>query len=261
MTSIKNYIEEKNKLGRKVLTIFLTAGYPDPKTFVNLACSFVEAGADILEIGLPFADSLADGLVIQSSYLKAIENNISPAIMFELTKEIRAKADVPIILMSAANPVLRFGLDNFINTSITSGINGLIIPDIPLEEHAEFYNSHEGIDKILLTTPTSSDKRIIKIDQMSSGFVYCVSVAGTTGVRNKFTNETLDNLKRTYGLVTKNKMLIGFGISTPEDIINFKPYCDGVIVGSSVVKRLAENLEYKNAIEFVRSLSDACNFD
>lgn len=260
MSNISEYIDSLNKKNRKALTIFLTAGYPSRDSFVDLAIKVIDAGADILEIGVPFGDSLADGPVVQSSYLKALENGVKLGDVFGYIKEIKMKRDNPIIIMSAANPLMKYGKSEFAEQSIKSGVDGLIIPDIPIEEHAEFFtHDFDTLDKIILTTPTSPEERIIRIDKNSSGFVYCVSVVGTTGVRNKFDESTIDNLKRTYSLITINKMLIGFGISSGKNIESFKPYCDGVIVGSAVLKSLENENYIESACKLVNELSQACN--
>jgi len=260
MSIISEKINSLNKKSEKALTIFLTAGYPNIKEFPELVLRIIEAGADIIEIGLPFADSLADGPIIQSSYIEALKHNVNLNSTLEMIAEIRTKTDIPLILMSSSNPILNYGKEKFTKDAKQAGVNGVIIPDVPLEEYDDFFeNSFLGLDKIMLTTPTSSEERIKMIDKKSSGFLYCVSVVGTTGVRQKFDSYVLDNLERTYKIVT-NKMQIGFGISSAEDVKRFSSFCDGVIVGSAVVKSLRNNsTNYSGAIELVRELKEACN--
>lgn len=260
MSRIREKIIDVNNRNEKALTIFLTAGFPRVEKFVELALKIELAGADILEIGLPFGDSLADGPVIQSSYTIALKNNVNLLTTFELVSELRKQSQIPIVIMSSSNPVLAFGKKKFVQNCQDAKVDGIIIPDVPLEEYDDFYkNDFAGIDKILLTTPTSSEKRISTIDEKSSGFVYCVSVVGTTGVREKFDDYVLQNLNRTYSIVKKNKMQIGFGISTPEDVKKFSPFCDGVIVGSAIVKSLSNDDEnYSKTIELVKELKAAC---
>lgn len=259
MSRIRERITSLNEKNEKALTIFLTAGFPNIENFVELALSIEKAGADILEIGLPFGDSLADGPVIQSSYTVALKNNVNLLTTFNLISEIRKKSDIPIVIMSSSNPVLAFGKKKFVQYCINAKVDGIIIPDIPLEEYDDFYkNEFKEIDKILLTTPTSSQKRISAIDNKSSGFVYCVSVVGTTGVREKFDNYVFENLKRTYSIVKNNKMQIGFGISTAEDVKKFSPFCDGVIVGSVIVRTLSnDDKNFTKTIELVKELKRA----
>jgi tryptophan synthase alpha chain len=260
MSKIKERIEIVNNKNQKALTVFLTSGYPNPENFVELALNIESAGADIIEIGLPFGDSLADGPVIQSSYSEALKKNINLDNTFQFISEIKHKSEIPIVLMSSSNPVLNYSTERFSKKAIESGVNGLIIPDVPLEEFDDFFNeSFNSLDKILLTTPTSSQERINEIDKRSSGFLYCVSVVGTTGVRNKFDTYVFENLRRTYSSVTNNKMQIGFGISNAEDVKQFSPYCDGVIVGSAIIKSLANDTNnYSNTIELVKELKSAC---
>lgn len=259
MSRIRERITSLNEKNEKALTIFLTAGFPNIENFVELALSIEKAGADILEIGLPFGDSLADGPVIQSSYTVALKNNVNLLTTFNLISEIRKKSDIPIVIMSSSNPVLAFGKKKFVQYCINAKVDGIIIPDIPLEEYDDFYkNEFKEIDKILLTTPTSSQKRISAIDNKSSGFVYCVSVVGTTGVREKFDNYVFENLKRTYSIVKNNKMQIGFGISTAEDVKKFSPFCDGVIIGSAIVRTLSnDDKNFTKTIELVKEFKRA----
>ena len=256
MSFIAEHINNLNNKNRKALSVFLTAGFPDPNSFVDLSIDILNAGADILELGIPFSDPIADGPVIQKSSKIALDMGVQLKTVLEYTEKIKQKSEKPIILMGYANPILNYGIDNFITDSINSGVDGLIIPDIPLDEYDSFWNSgNPGIDRILLTTPTSSVNRIQKIDDISEGFVYCVSVTGITGSGKKFNENIFENIKNTYSLVTKNKMLIGFGISGPEDIKRFQPMCDGVIVGSAIINLLIEN---KSPLDFVRDISKAC---
>jgi len=260
MSKIREKIKSLNNNNEKALTVFLTSGYPNTKKFVELVTGVVNAGADIIEIGLPFADSLADGPVIQSSYKEALENDVNLEQTLNYIVEIKKRIDVPIILMSSSNPILNYGKEKFCDVAKSSMLDGLIIPDVPLEEYDDFFDlNFETLDTILLTTPTSSEERINEIDKKSTGFVYCVSVVGTTGVRNEYDDYVYKNLNRTYNTVTQNKMQIGFGISSAENIKQFSPYCDGVIVGSAVIKSLAnDNEDFSNTLSIVKELKEAC---
>ncbi len=257
MSYISDYIKKKNESNEKILSIFLTSGFPDKENFVNLALDIFDAGADMIEIGFPFSDPLADGPIIQASSQKALLNGINLQTTFQYVKEIREKSDKPLILMGYANPVLSFGVDKFAEAIKKSGANGVIIPDVPIDEYDNFFsNSFEEIDKILLITPTTSEERVKEIDKKSSGFVYCVSVSGTTGLHNK--NKSLEFIKGNQKLVTKNKMLVGFGISNEEDAKRYSTFCDGVIVGSAVIKSLMnENGNHDQTIELIRKLKEA----
>lgn len=258
MNEIQNYIEKKNELGRKVLSIFLTSGFPRKDNFTNLAKEILNSGADMLELGIPFSDPLADGSTIQNSSKIAIDNGTTINDVFKFCESITTSTNKPIVLMGYANPILKYGIKNFFESAQNSGAKGLIVPDVPVEEYDSFYeNVNHNLDIILLTTPTSTEKRIQGIDLKSKGFVYCVSVTGTTGIKSNISETTIENIKRTRSLIVKNKMMIGFGISKPEDILTFSPYCDGVIVGSAIIKSLLENGE-KNMFDLIKRLSEAC---
>ena len=191
----------------------------------------------MLEIGFPFSDPLADGPVIQQSSYKALQDGVNLHKTFEYVSNIRAKTDKPLILMGYANPVLSYGIDKFTDDAKKSGANGVIIPDVPIEEYDNFYgSSFDGLDTILLITPTTLPDRIKLIDEKSSGFVYCVSVSGTTGVRNEDKSSSIEFVKRIRSSVKKNKTLVGFGIAGADDAEKFSKHCDGVIVGSAVIK-------------------------
>jgi len=259
MKNISEYIQSINNSERKVLSVFLTAGFPSKEKFLNYAETILNNGADMLEIGIPFSDPLADGSVIQASSQIALEQGINLNDVFELCDKLKTRTDKPIILMGYANPILKYGTNKFCANAINSGVSGLIIPDVPLEEYDSFYTTEfSSLQKIMLTTPTSSNERIKKIDELSEGFVYCVSVTGTTGTRNNFDETTFINLERTYSLIKKNKMLIGFGISNAESVKSFIPYCDGVIVGSAVIKLILEKKEMSELNSLISNLSEAC---
>jgi len=265
MSKISEHIESINNKNEKALTAFVTAGFPTKEHYVDLALSIFDAGADILEIGVPFSDPLAEGPVIQHSSQTALENGVTIEDTFDYAAKLRSKSDKPILFMGYANPVLKYGVDEYIKKSVESGVDGLIIPDLPTEEFVEFFGdklAKANLDGILLTTPTSSEERIKMIDNTSTGFVYCVSVTGVTGVRDTMDKETLTNLERTYSIIEKNKMLIGFGISTPERVKEFSPYCDGVIVGSAIVKSLmneeAKKGDFTETVNLIKALKEAC---
>lgn len=259
MSFIKNYIEGINNNARKVLSIFLTAGFPNKNNFVDLAKQVFDSGADMIELGIPFSDPLADGPIIQASSKIALDNGIKLKDVFSFSEEISSGTEKPVILMGYANPIRKYGIENFFRDANSCGVKGLIIPDVPLEEYDFFFESStHSIDVILLTTPASSKERIKAIDEKSSGFVYCVSITGTTGVKENFSDEVINNISCTRSLIKKNKMLIGFGVSKPEDVKTFSPYCDGVIVGSAVIKSLLNNDNYDTTLRLISQLSQAC---
>ncbi|PID56233.1 MAG: tryptophan synthase subunit alpha [Ignavibacteriae bacterium] len=261
MSKIKNKIIDLNNKNKKALTVFLTSGFPIPNSFVELVINVAEAGADIIEIGLPFSDSLADGPVIQKSYVQSLSNKIDLVETLKYISQIKNKIDLPIILIAPANLILSYGRDNFCNAASRAGLDGLIIPDIPLEEYEDYFTKSFNIfDKILLTTPTSSEERIKLIDEKSSGFLYYTSVNGTTDTEQSFDEEVLKNLEHTYEIIKNNKMQIGFDFSTPEEIKKFLPFCDGVIVGSAIIKTLeTDDEKFTNTINLIKKLKSACN--
>ena len=259
MNFIEKYISDKSNNGEKVLSIFLTAGFPDKKNFTKLAVKILEAGADMLEIGFPFSDPLADGPIIQHSSQAALNAGITLKDTFSFVKEIRNETNKPLIMMGYANPVLTFGINKFADYSKASGVNGVILPDIPIEEYESFFDNYfNELETILLITPTTPNERICLIDNKSRGFVYCVSVKGTTGLRHDDKSESLEFIKNTRNVVKKNKTLVGFGISNANDAKKFAPFCDGVIVGSAVVKSLIEDSQnYDNTLQLVRDLKSS----
>ena len=256
---IKEYIKKVNARNEKVLSIFLTAGFPHKNDFVLLAEKVLQAGADMLEIGIPFSDPLADGPIIQFSSQAALESGITIQDAFQYVEEIRKNTDKPLIAMTYANIVSNYGIEKFVTDASASGLNGVIIPDLSLDEYDKFITfQKEDFDIVLLATPTSSDERIVALDEKSEGFVYYVSVTGTTGTRNGFSVEDISAMQKTQKLITRNKMLAGFGISTPENILQIKDFCDGVIVGSAVIKKLINHESYDSIAAFISVLKSAC---
>ncbi|MCE1188602.1 MAG: tryptophan synthase subunit alpha [Ignavibacteria bacterium] len=258
---IREYIDSVNNSGTKVLTAFLTAGYPEKNGFVELAQEVFEAGADMLEIGIPFSDPLADGPIIQHSSQVALANGITIRNCLQYAEEIRKLTDKPLIAMGYANPILRYGVKNFINDAASAGYSGVIIPDLVVEEYNELFPDERiPLDVILLCTPTSSAERLQQIDNKSTGFVYCVSVAGTTGIGKTHDEGVLESVGFCREHVKKNKMLVGFGISTPEDVLRFAPFCDGVIVGSAIVRLLEEDKKsnYRSIKNLISGLKKSC---
>lgn len=260
--NLAQHIDAVNQKNEKALSVFLTAGFPFKNTFTDTALSVLDSGADLLELGIPFSDPLADGPVIQHSSQVALENKINIRSVLEYTSKIKSKTSKPIVLMGYANPVLNYGRERFFSDALDAGADGIIIPDVPVNEYEDFYGCNTGgLDTVMLTTPYSSVERIEKADELSRGFIYCVSVYGTTGERTSFSKEAIDALKKTRRIVRKNKMLIGFGISSPESIRSIAPFSDGVIVGSAIIKKLFEfrgGRDLSVVTDYVRSLKEAC---
>lgn len=259
MNKIADRIAALNENGKKALTVFLTAGYPEPRKFTDVVKCVADAGADVIEIGVPFGDSLADGPVVQSTYYEVLRKGVNLQNTLEQVEAIRKEIDIPLVLMSSINPIIRFGSGKFIKRVEELDVNGLILPDLPPEEYADIFPQwQKDLGKILLTTPSTDKERISYIDDNASGFVYAVSVLGTTGVRGEYGEETINNLKRTYGIIEKNKMQVGFGISSAKSIEQAAPFCDGVIVGSAILRKLSEKNGLREAENLLKELRNAC---
>jgi len=264
MSKVAQRIAEINNCNRKVLSIFLTAGFPEKSKTIELASLIYDNGADIIELGMPFSDPLADGPVIQKASFQALQNGVTMKYIMDTARTIKDKyPSKSLLLMGYANPILSYGIKKFYADCLEAGVDGLIVPDIPLEEFDSFYGDvFKDLDKILLTTPVSSESRILEIDQKSGGFVYCVSILGTTGARDIFDETTLINLQRTRDILKKNKMMIGFGISNAASVKKFSPYCDGVIVGSAVIKSIEadynnQNMNWDETVKLIKELFEA----
>jgi len=258
MSKIEKQINEVNGKGSKVLSVFVTGGFPDKNNFTELVLNIFNAGADIIEIGIPFSDPIADGNVIQKSSQVALSNNINVNAIFNFVREIRLSTSKPIILMGYANPILSFGIQKFAEQALDSGVSGIIVPDIPMEEKSDFFGkSFDGLDIISLAAPTTSVERLRLIDANSSGFVYCVSTNGITGTDSKKEINS-DYLKAVKNTIKKNKILVGFGISSPDDAAKVKPFCDGVIVGSAIINSLFSDVKpYRKTLNFIGKLKKA----
>lgn len=223
----------------------------------DLVIELEKNGATVVEIGIPFRDPLADGPVIQNAYTKALINGTKVKDVFRCVELIREKSEIPIVLMVYFNVIYFKGLENFIKAAAKSGVDGLIVPDVPLEEREEINKvcDANGIYLIPLVARTSKD-RIAAITKGAKGFVYCVSTNGTTGERSTLdsgTHEYLDEVRKAVDI----PMCIGFGISSKEVVKEVKDYCDGVIVGSAIVKRMAESKQA--VIDFVKDLQEGFN--
>ncbi|WP_315073442.1 tryptophan synthase subunit alpha [uncultured Clostridium sp.] len=250
-----NKVKESNG---KALIPFVTCGaeFTIEET-ADLVTELYNEGATVVEIGIPFRDPLADGPVIQNAYTKALNNGTKPKDVFRCVELIRGKSEVPIVLMVYFNVIYFTGIEKFLKEAAESGVDGLIVPDVPLEERGDINNVCEenGIYLIPLVARTSKD-RISQITKDAKGFVYCVSTNGTTGERTSLddgTHEYLEEVRKSVDI----PMCIGFGISSKEVVKEVKDYCDGVIVGSAIVKRMPEG---KNAvIDFVKDLKMGFN--
>jgi len=228
---------------------FLTAGDPSMEITRELVIEMDRQGADIVELGLPFSDPLADGPTIQAASFRALQAGMNPGKFFELTASIRRQSDIPLVLMGYYNPVLRYGLEKFASDAASAGIDGTIIPDLPLEEAAPWIKAcnANGLANILLVAPNTPDSRIKKIVKASKGFIYYVSVLGITGARTSLPAHLSEGLEKVKQF-TKKPVAVGFGISRPEQVKNLSSSADGIIVGSAIVKRIQEKIMNQDAM-------------
>ncbi|MGE5427851.1 MAG: tryptophan synthase subunit alpha [Methylococcaceae bacterium] len=225
-----------------ILSVFFTAGYPHLEDTVPTIQELVKNGVDMIEIGMPFSDPVADGPAIQQSSLVALNNGMSVRVLFEQLKHIRQSVEVPLILMGYINPVLQYGMEAFCQKCKEIGIDGLIIPDLPLGVYQEEYQSifeENNLHNIFLITPQTSDERLRQIDQASSGFIYMVSSNSTTGAKAGVTDVQNQYFERIKAFHLNNPRMIGFGISNADTFRNACHYANGAIIGSAFVNALA----------------------
>lgn len=231
MSNIQKAFENK-----KAFIPFITCGDPDLETTEALVCALEEAGASLIELGIPFSDPTAEGPVIQGSNIRALSGGVTTDKIFQMVERIRRRTQIPLVFMTYANVVFSYGTERFIRRASQIGMDGLILPDVPFEEKEEFGSvcRNYGLDLISLIAPTSLE-RIRNIAKEASGFVYCVSSLGVTGTRESITTD----VKAMVDQVRANTSIpcaVGFGISTPEQAGQIGALCDGVIVGSAIVK-------------------------
>ncbi len=227
-----------------ILSVYFTAGYPALNDTFRIITELEKRGADIIEIGIPFSDPIADGPVIQKSGTKALLNGMTLTLLFEQLKEIREYSSVPLVMMGYINPILRMGIENFLEHAAQTGIDGVIIPDLPPEEYIGKYKTlfeKAGIFNNFLITPQTPDERLRQIDAWSEGFIYMVSSAATTGSRENFDASQLDYFKRVSDLNLKTPRLIGFGVSNHNTFEQACKYSNGAIIGSAFIKAMGEN--------------------
>jgi tryptophan synthase alpha chain len=243
----------------EILNIYFTAGFPNINDTALIIKALQAAGVDMIEIGMPYSDPVADGETIQNSSQKALDNGMTIQLLFEQIKDIRAEGiTVPILLMGYINPIIQFGEEAFLQKCQEIGIDGLIIPDMPIEVYQNEYKSlfdKYGILNTFLITPQTSPERILQIDQISEGFIYMVSSAGTTGAKSGISDGQESYFSRINSMNLKNPKLIGFGISNKETFQKASQFAQGAIIGSAFVNLLAmsERLE-KDILEFISAI-------
>lgn len=234
---LKKLFQDKMK---DVLNIYCTAGFPTIDSTLKVMGSLQSHGADMIEIGMPFSDPLADGPVIQNSSAIALQNGMTIEKLFEQLQNMRQKIDIPVVLMGYLNPILQFGFENFCIQAKAVGIDGLIIPDLPDIEFERTYRAiiqQNKLDFIFLITPETSEERIRRLDELSSGFLYAVTESGTTGSENKKL-DAMNFLKRLQAMGLKNPVLAGFGIYDKKSFKEVCSFTNGAIIGSAYIKVL-----------------------
>jgi tryptophan synthase alpha chain len=237
------------------LVAFITAGDPGIDSAPGLIAAIAEAGADIIELGIPYSDPLADGPVIQASSQRALDQGVTPPIVLDIVREARKSTDVPIVLMTSYNLVLQCGLEAFAKDAAEAGADGAILTDLPPEEAGPWIDAARahGIDTIFLVAPTSTPERIRLITEQATGFVYCVSRTGVTGANKEMSSDLMGLLARAREL-TKKPLAVGFGISTPEHVAQVAGIADGAVIGSALVDFLHRNAGEPNSGLLVRDL-------
>lgn len=240
MSRIERLFKEKEK---NILNVYCTAGYPKPDSTLSVIKALQDSGADMIEIGMPYSDPLADGPVIQHSSSIALANGMTIKKLFEQLKDLRKSISIPIILMGYMNPVLQFGFEKFCAKAVAVGIDGLILPDLPIYEYETEYGpiiKKYELDFVFLVTPETSDDRIEKLDQLSSGFLYAVSSSSTTG-KDKDMQGVKTYLQKLKGMQLKNPVLVGFGIKDKSSFNDACQWANGAIIGTAFIKALATN--------------------
>jgi len=232
-----------NKKQNNILNIYFTAGYPNLHDTKKVFLSLDDAGADIIEIGMPYSDPLADGPTIQQSGQVALKNGMTLSILFDQLKNIRETSDLPIVLMGYFNQVMQYGEEAFFKKCKESGVDALILPDLPLDIYESDYQNlleKYSLDIVFLITPQTSEERIRKIDELSTGFVYMVSSSSITGAKTGISQSQIEYFERIKAMNLKNPKLIGFGISNHETFSTACQYANGAIIGSAFIKALSK---------------------
>ncbi|MBI3314890.1 MAG: tryptophan synthase subunit alpha [Candidatus Omnitrophica bacterium] len=262
MNRITRKFAQLKKQGKKAFIAFITAGDPNLKATGELALAFDKAGVDIVELGVPFSDPMADGPVIQASSKRALDQGTNLHKIFDCVRRIRQKSDIPIALMTYYNPVFHFGEEKAIKAAVKAGVDGFIIPDLPCQEAGDLikYARKANIATVFFVAPTTMPARIKPIARGSKGFIYYVSLTGVTGPRQVLSKDAIAGIRRVRRM-TQKPVCVGFGISTPAQVKVFSRAADGVIVGSAIVQAIEKNIGrrdlVKNVVRFVQNLSCA----
>jgi tryptophan synthase alpha chain len=265
---IDNKFNELKSKNEKALICYVVAGYPDITTSEHIITSLINGGADIIEIGIPFSDPIADGSTIQYAIQNSLISGTTPGMCLELASRIRKTfPNTPLIIMTYSNILYRKGYIQFAQKAKESGIDGFIIPDIPIEESKEYLNTMQsiGMSTIFLVSPNTSEKRLKMICRICTGFLYAISVYGTTGERQGFDEYTMESIKRVKNITAdKLPLAVGFGISNPQHVkYMIDAGADAVIIGSAIIKKIIKEIENKERMlnilnKFIYELKNSC---
>ena len=239
----------------KALIPYITVGYPSIEATLKVVPLLAQGGADIVELGIPFSDPLADGVTIQKASFHALQNGVTPELCLEIARRLSQEVEIPLVFMTYFNPVFSYGLEEFCAACSKSGVDGLIIPDLPPEEGTalEAITRKQGLDLIYLLAPTSTEERIRLVASRSRGFIYLVSVSGVTGARDRLPLNLEAFVTRVRG-ITKQPLCVGFGISTPEQAKQVARVADGVIVGSRIIQLMEAEDDLISVGNFIKEL-------
>ena len=252
-----NRIDQPFLSKKNILNIYFTAGFPKLVDTIRIAMELERAGADMIEIGLPFSDPIADGPTIQGSSDAAISNGMTLNLLFGQLKELRTHVKIPVVLMGYLNPILQYGFQKFCADCKSTGIDGLILPDLPMYEYKSVYKTvmdEKGLYNIFLVTPQTSVERIMEIDEFTNGFIYLVSSLSITGAKSGISEKQIEYFSRIKRMNLKNKILIGFGISDNRTFAKACQYSDGSIIGSAFIKQLKHDASNRGIHEFVKNI-------
>lgn len=256
MTRIGRMFESLKREGRKGFIAYLTAGDPSPDRTPALVEALVRGGADLIELGVPFSDPIADGPVIQRAGERALKSGTSLQVVLEIASQIRESSEVPLLLFTYLNPVMRYGLDRLARDAAASGIDGCLLTDASVEEAHEYVGAmhRHGLDTVFLAAPTSTERRLRLVAQYSTGFVYLVSRTGVTGERESLSSQVAP-LVRAVREVTGLPLAVGFGISRPEHVAELSRQVEAVVVGSAIVRCIEQNRDNASLLIQVESLT------
>lgn len=248
MNRLTKLFQQKNK---NILSVFCTAGFPELNSIVPILEALQNNGVDLVEIGMPFSDPTADGPVIQYSNTIAINNGMMLKVLFEQIKDIRSKIQIPLILMGYFNPVFQYGIEHFLRDTHACGIDGIIIPDLPMYEYETFYKEkfeQYGLQNIFLVTPQTSEERIRKIDDLTDAFIYIVSSNAITGGNSSIQQEQENYFQRIKNMLLKNPTLIGFGIKDKQTFDTACEYANGAIIGTAFINAIDKSKDIQQDI-------------